>query len=128
MRLNMYWGCRLVRLDMYEGAKLGGILSDSDRQSERGYQGFCLARYWFITSVMGILDVLENEKKLEILDICVISALFLIACLLGKLCMNRFGDTWKAFNEPALGVLALGGIVWRQIRKLIKRKLEENHV
>lgn len=27
---NMNVGCRLVLLNMYEGAKLGGILSDSD--------------------------------------------------------------------------------------------------
>ena len=69
--------------------------------------------------------MLENEKKLEILDICVVFVLFLIACLLGNHCMNRFGDTWIAFNGPALWTLAFGGIVWRQIRKLIKRKLEE---
>lgn len=84
---------------------------------------FCLTRVVVHASVR-ILDVLENEKKLEILDICEISALFLIACLLGKLCMNRFGDIWITFNGPALGTLALGGIVWRQIRKLIKRKLD----
>ncbi len=75
--------------------------------------------------MVGILDVLENEKKLEILDICVIFALFLVACLLGKLCMNRFGDTWISFNGPALGTLAVGGTIWRKIRRIIKRKLEE---
>lgn len=42
-----------------------------------------------------------------------------------KALYEQIWDTWIAFNGPALWTLAFGGIVWRQIRKLIKRKLEE---
>lgn len=55
--------------------------------------------------------MLDQERKFQALDISVTAVLFLVACILGKSSMNHFGDTWIAFNGPALGILALGGTV-----------------
>lgn len=61
--------------------------------------------------MVGELAVLDQERKMQILDVSVTAVLFIVACVLGKISMNRFGDTWIAFNGPALGTLAVGGAV-----------------
>lgn len=66
-----------------------------------------------------------DEKKIQIFDVLVILILFFIACILGKNSMNRFGDTWIAFNGPALGILAVGEFLWWRVRKRLVLKNEE---
>lgn len=72
--------------------------------------------------MVGELAVLDQERKMQILDISVTVVLFIVACILGKVSMNHFGDTWIAFNGPALGTLAVGELVWWRIRKIITKK------
>lgn len=67
------------------------------------------------------LAVLDQERRMQILDISVIVVLLIISCLLGKISMNYFGDTWIAFNGPALGTLAVG-VLWMVIRKRLIKK------
>jgi sugar phosphate permease len=66
--------------------------------------------------------VLEQEKKLNILNITIVCTLFIIGCVAGKLMMVYVSDTWVAFNGPAIGVLIIGEVVcWRIRKKLIKK-------
>lgn len=68
--------------------------------------------------------MLDQEKKLQALDITVIMVLFVIGCMVGKLVMVNISDTWIGFNGPALGIIAIGELIWRRIRKVIERRLE----
>lgn len=70
--------------------------------------------------------MLDYERKLQILDITIISVLFIIGCVAGKLMMVYASDTWLSFNGPALGVLIIGEVVWWRIRKKLIRKWEED--
>lgn len=68
--------------------------------------------------------MLDQEKKLQALDITVIMVLFVVGCMVGKLVMVNISDTWIGFNGPALGIIAIGELIWRRIRKVIERRLE----
>lgn len=70
------------------------------------------------------ISAVEKDRKLQILDIMVVIVLFITACIVGKLVMNVY-DAWRSFNEPALGILAVGELVWWRVRKRIKKKWEE---
>ena len=63
---------------------------------------------------------MEKERKLQILDITVVVVLFIIACVAGKLVMNEY-DTWISFNGPALGILAVGELIWWRLRKKLNK-------
>lgn len=65
------------------------------------------------------------EWKLQTIDILVTIVLFVIGCFAGKLVMKYYSDTWLGFNGPAIGVVVIGELVWSQIRKSVKKKLEE---
>ena len=65
-----------------------------------------------------------NDNKMQILDMIVTIVLFAVACILGKLCMNYFGDTWLSFNVPSIGTIAVGEFIWWGIRKQIVKKIE----
>ena len=63
-----------------------------------------------------------SSGKLQILDIVIVVALYFFGCLVGKLAMEHFGSSWIAFNGPAIGLLAVGELIWFFVRKrLIKR-------
>ena len=55
------------------------------------------------------INVLDKERKLQVLDIVVTIGLFTIGCIVGKLVMMQY-DTWLSFNGPAIGVFAIGEI------------------
>lgn len=57
-----------------------------------------------------------NERKLQILDLTVSIVLFVVACIIGKLVMNVY-DTWISFNAPAIGIVAIGELIWCGIRR-----------
>lgn len=57
-------------------------------------------------------EVIENEKRIQILDIVVVIALFIVGCIAGKLVMTIVSDTWIAFDGPTIGVLAVGELIW----------------
>ena len=65
-----------------------------------------------------------NEKRMQVLDILVTVVLFVIACILGKQCMNNFGETWISFNVPTIGTVAVGELIWLIIRKRRVKKIE----
>ena len=69
--------------------------------------------------------MLDHDKKLQILDITITIVLFVIGCVAGKLMMIYVSDTWLSFNGPAIGVLIIGEIVWRRIRKKMIKKWED---
>ena len=75
------------------------------------------------TCFRGEAVLMDQERKLQALDIVVTAVLFITACILGKISMNHFGDTWIAFNGPALGSLAVG-VLWTVIRKRLIKKWE----
>lgn len=66
----------------------------------------------------------SNETKMQIIDLLVTIVLFFLACLLGEFSMNRFGDTWIAFNVPVITSFAVFELLWLRVRKRIIRKLE----
>lgn len=63
---------------------------------------------------------------MQALDITVTILLFVVGCIAGKIMMIYASDTWIAFNGPAIGILAIGELVWWRIRKNIKKKWEED--
>ncbi len=75
---------------------------------------------------MKVFNVLDYERKLQILDITITIVLFIIGCVAGKLMMVYVSDTWFSFNGSALGVLITGELVWWRIRKIRIKKWEED--
>ena len=69
--------------------------------------------------------MIEHERKMQALDITVTILLFVVGCIAGKIMMIYASDTWIAFNGQAIGILAIGELVWWRIRKIIKKKWEE---
>lgn len=63
-----------------------------------------------------------NERKLQILDLTVSIVLFVVACIIGKVVLNIY-DTWWAFNVPAIGIVAIGELLWMKVirKKLVKK-------
>ena len=72
------------------------------------------------------VDVIEHERKIQVLDLLVVVFLFIIGCVVGKLIMKYASDSWIAFNGPALGIFIIGELIWCRIRKRIKKKWEED--
>ena len=68
--------------------------------------------------------MLDKERKLQVLDIVVAVVLFVFGCIVGKLVMIRY-DTWLSFNGPAIGILAIGELIWWRLRKRLIRKWED---
>lgn len=60
-----------------------------------------------------------NERKMQVLDLIAVAVLFTTGCVVGKLVMENVGDTWFAFNGPALGILGIGELIWWRVRKMI---------
>lgn len=79
-----------------------------------------------VTSNDKDVDVIEHERKIQILDLTVTILIFVIGCVAGKLMMIYASDTWLAFNGPALGILATGELIWWQVRKRLIKKWEED--
>ncbi len=77
-----------------------------------------------MTSYIGALDKtkMDKEKRLQVLDITVVIVLFIVACVAGKVVMIHVSDTWIGFNGPAIGILAVGELVWWRIRKRLIKK------
>ena len=70
--------------------------------------------------------MIEHERKMQVMDITVIILLFVIGCIAGKIMMIYASDTWISFNGPAIGILVIGELIWWRIRKIIKKKWEED--
>lgn len=70
--------------------------------------------------------MLEHERKMQALDITVAILVFIIGCVAGKLVMTHVEDTWLAFNGPAIGIIAVGELIWWRVRKRIMKKWEED--
>lgn len=68
----------------------------------------------------------DKERRIQILDIVVVIVLFIVGCIAGKLVMTHISDTWVAFNGPAIGVIAIGELLWWRARKKILKKWEED--
>lgn len=59
---------------------------------------------------------MKKERIMQVLDIAVVTILFIGGCVVGKVIMERY-DTWLSFNGPAIGLLVVGEIIWWFIRK-----------
>lgn len=70
--------------------------------------------------------MLDKERELQVLDITVVIVLFFVACFTGKYVMTYVSDPWLGFTCPAIGVLAVGELVWWRIRKRLNKKWEED--
>lgn len=71
--------------------------------------------------------MLDTESKMQALDITITIVLFIIACIVGKLVMEKH-DTWISFNGPAIGVLAVGELIWWRVRKRLAMRNEESSI
>lgn len=58
-----------------------------------------------------------KERKLQVLDITVVIVLFILACAVGKLVMTYVADTSIGFNGSALGIPAVGELIWFYVRR-----------
>ena len=66
------------------------------------------------------------EVKQQILDIIGIIIIFFVAMFCGKICMERYDETWTAFNIPAFGIAVIGLCVGYCLRKIcVTRKNKE---
>lgn len=70
--------------------------------------------------------MIDKERRIQMLDIVVVIALFIVGCIAGKLVMVHVSDTWMAFNGPTIGILAAGELIWWIIRKRLLKKWEED--
>ena len=66
----------------------------------------------------------SSEKTIQVLDITATIVIFVLSCANGKVCLNHY-DTWLSFNGPALGIIAVGELVWWRVRKKIIQKCED---
>ena len=69
--------------------------------------------------------MLDKERKLQVLDISVVIVVFIVACIASKYITTHVSDTWLRFNGPAIGILAVGELIWWRIRKRLIRKWED---
>lgn len=61
-----------------------------------------------------------TDGKQQAIDLIVTIAIFIIGCVVGKLIMERYG-TWISFNGPAIGVFAVGELIWWRVRKRLNK-------
>lgn len=66
--------------------------------------------------------MLDNEKKIEILDFVVLFGLIIVSCLTGKLVMDRVDNSLLSFNVPAIGVLVVGELIWLKARGMLQER------
>ena len=59
-----------------------------------------------------------NESKMQVIDTTIVVFLFVVGCILGKLCMEAY-DTWLSFNLPSISVLFIGELIWVFLRKRV---------
>lgn len=67
---------------------------------------------------------MSSGTKMQIIDILVTMGIFIFACLVGKYVMDNVADSWIGFNGPALSALALGGLIWWRVRKVLIKKMD----
>lgn len=60
---------------------------------------------------------IKQEIKQQILDIVVISLIFLGAAFFGKCIMGQYRETWLCFNISALVFAGIGMFLWHFLRK-----------
>lgn len=58
------------------------------------------------------------------LDLTAVIVLFVVGCFLWKLCMS-YDNARLAFDAPALGIFAIGELVWWRVRKRIVKRIED---
>lgn len=65
---------------------------------------------------------MKAEKKVEVLNLIVIIALFIIECVVGKYVMNGISNSWISITATAVGVFLVGEELWDLIRiKIVGR-------
>ena len=60
--------------------------------------------------------MLNKELKLQIIDLTVSIVLFVIACFIGKIVLNRYNTLWT-FSVAAILIVIVGEFVWWTVRK-----------
>lgn len=67
------------------------------------------------------LGMLDYDNKRQIIDFAIIMILLIIGLIAGKLVMGRY-DTWIAFNGTAIGIVAVGELIWWRVKKHLLKK------
>lgn len=70
--------------------------------------------------------MIDEDKRIQVLDIVVVVVLFIVGCIAGKLVMTYVSYTWIAFNGPAIGLVAVGEQIWWRIRRKLIKEWEED--
>ncbi len=70
---------------------------------------------------------MKFEKELQLLDLTVTILLFMLACLIGRICINKYGDLCLMFYVSVLAMILTGEIIWRKVRKHLKDQWEQRH-
>lgn len=65
---------------------------------------------------------MNKDSKMQLFDLRVTIVLFIIACFVRKVVLDSFSDSWLAFNDPAIGILLFGELLWLFIRKKLIKK------
>lgn len=67
------------------------------------------------------MNISESENRIQVLSIIVLIALAIIGCMVGSFVMNNFSNTMLGFNGPAIGVLAIGELIWMKVRSILQK-------
>ena len=68
------------------------------------------------------IDNMKAEKRMEVINLIVIIALFIIGCAIEKYVMNGNNNSWISFTGTAIGVFLIGEGLWDLIRiKIVGR-------
>ena len=74
------------------------------------------------TKGQGVGDV-EKETVLRVLDIAVISLLYLVGNLAACKYTSMVGESWVNMNLSAIGIIVVGEVGWVFLRRWINRWL-----
>ena len=67
----------------------------------------------------------DVEKKIQILDFTVLFVCVIVGCLAGRYVMNNISDSILGFNGTAIGVLAVGELIWLKVRGVLLKRLNK---
>ena len=70
--------------------------------------------------------MLNEERKIQILDLTVLMILFFLSGTAGKYVMTYTTDTILGFNGVAIGTMMVGELLWTRVRNNLIHRLDEH--
>lgn len=70
----------------------------------------------------------KNERIQRFICLTVTFILFILGCILGKVCHENYVDTWFSFNVPALGIFLIGELLWYIVSRKLFEMIEKRNM